>query len=87
MMGYKFEVRQVDAWYNEEDGWWYNNVWNMGEMVTKAKNIPVAMKRWLKNHGIVFKKNCTRTEFDGDNYTIVNRETGEPLFDAIFIPW
>ena len=88
MTGYKFQIRQVEAWYNEEEGWWYNNVWNIGEMVTCAKDIKLAITNWLKAHqGIVFKRGRTRIEFDGDNYTIVDRKTGEPLFDAMIIPW
>lgn len=86
--GYRFMVRQVEAWADPDGGWTYNNVWNMGEFVTSAKNIPVALTSWLKrNHGIVFKQNVTRIEFDGDNYTIVARKDGEPLFDAISLDW
>jgi len=85
---YKFLVRQVEAWASTEDGLWdYNNVWNMGTMKTKAKDERRALTGFLRRKfGIVFKKNRTRIEFDGDNYTIVDRKTGEPLFDAIFIP-
>ena len=84
---YKFLVRQVEAWASVDDGWDYNNVWNMGEFRTKAKDERRAFTAYLRRkHGIVFKRNRTRIEFDGDNYTIVDRKTGEPLFDAIFIP-
>ena len=79
----KFLVRQVDAWAYD-DGWNYNNVWNIGEMVTKAKNEKAALTAFLRRNGIAFKKNRTRIEFDGDNYTIVDRKTGEPLFDAVY---
>lgn len=88
MYGMKFMVRQVDAWASPDGGWDYNNVWNIGEMVTRAKNVKVALTSWLKRHqGIVFVQNRTRIEFDGDNYTIVDRKTGEPLFDAVYIDW
>ena len=83
----RFLVRQVDAWVSVEDGLWdYNNVWNIGEMETDAKNERKALTRYLAKKGIVFKKNRTRIEFDGDNYVIVDRKTAEPLFDAVFIP-
>ena len=86
--GVKFLVRQVEAWFNEDEGWWYNNVWNVGELVTCAKDIPAAITGWLKRkHGITFVKNRTRIEFDGDNYTIVDRKSGKPLFDAVLIDW
>ena len=79
---YTFQVRQVDAWFDGE-GWYYNNVWNMGEFTTKAKDERKALTRFLRKRGIVFQKNRTRIEFDGDNYTVVDRATGEPLFDAL----
>ena len=81
-----FEARQIDAWYNEDEGWWYNTTYNLGRFRTTAKDERKAFTDYLRRrHGIVFKKNRTRIEFDGDNYTIVDRKTGEPLFDAIFI--
>lgn len=83
----KFLIRQVEAWAGDEEGLWdYNNVWSIGEMTTKAKNERKAFTNYLRKNGIVFKKNRTRIEFDGDNYTIIDRKTYEPLFDAIFIP-
>ena len=88
MNGSKFLVRQIEAWVDTDSGWYYNNVWNMGEMITRAKNVKVALTSWLKrNHGIVFKQNRTRVEFDGDNYVIIDRKTGEPLFDAVLQDW
>ena len=80
-----FEVRQVDAWASP-DGWEYNTVYNLGMFATKAKNERKAITGYLRRkHGIIFKKNKTRFEFDGDNYTIVERATGCPLFDAILV--
>lgn len=82
-----FEVRQIDA-YSPEDGLWqYNNVYPIGTFKTEAKDEDRAFVGYLRrHHGIVFKKSRTKIEFDGDNYTIVDRSTGEPLFDAIPIP-
>ena len=80
----RFLVRQVEAWASPE-GWDYNNVWNIGEMETKAKDEKKAFTAWLARKGIVFKKNRTRIWFDGDNYEIVDRKTGEPLFDAVYL--
>ena len=86
--GYLFEVRQVEAWASPDGGWDYNNVWKMGEFRTHANDERRAFTGYLKRkHGIVFKKNRTRIEYDGDNYTIVDRKTGEPLFDALFMEW
>lgn len=85
--GLRFLVRQVEAWADPDDGWTYNNTWAIGEMVTCAQDVRAALTAWLKRRGIIFKKNRTRIEFDGDNYTIVDRKTGEPLFDAVCLDW
>lgn len=83
----KFMVRQLDAWANgpEKYDWDINNVWNIGTLETRAKNKRKAIIRFLNRNGIVFKKNRTLIEYDGDNYTIIDRKTKEPLFDAVFM--
>lgn len=80
-----FLVRQVESWLYDEC-WTYNNVWNIGRFSTKATKTETekkALTRFLKKNGIVFKKNKTRIEFDGDIYQIVDRKTKEILFDCI----
>jgi hypothetical protein len=80
----KFEIRQLDAWGNKEDGYDINTSYFMGTMVTSAKNDKAAFTSYLKNkHGIIFKKNRTLIEYEGDCYTIIDRKTKEPLFIAI----
>lgn len=79
-----WEIREVDAWGNKTDGYEWNTSYFMGEMKTRAQDEKRAFARYLKNkHGIVFKKNRTRIEFDGSVYEIVDRKTGEPLFAMI----
>ena len=78
----KYEVRQIDAW-NSPDGWTYNDSFRVGEFHTNARNEKRAFTRFLNRHGIVFKKNRTRIEYDGDIYEIQDRKTKEPLFAAI----
>jgi len=82
---YSFEIRQIDALnYGEDEGWIWNTSYNMGEMVTKAKDERKAFTAWMKRHlGITFKPNRTLIEYDGDVYTIIDRKTKEPLFAAI----
>ncbi len=80
----KFEIRQLDAWGNNDEGFEINESWFMGTMTTHAKDERQAFTRYLaKAHGIVFKRNRTRIEFDGDCYTIIDRKTKKPLFIAI----
>ena len=79
-----FEIRQLDAWGNAEEGYEINESWLLGTMATKAQNERKAFTDWLRKHcGIIFKKNRTLIEFDGDCYTIIDRKTKEPLFIAI----
>lgn len=84
MEKYSYDVRQVDAWGNKTDGYEWNTSYYLGTLETSAANEKRAFARYLKNkHGIVFKMNRTRIEFDGDCYTIIDRKTKEPLFIAI----
>ena len=79
-----FEIRQLDAWGNAEEGYEINTSYHMGEMTTKAQNERKAFTAWMKRHlGISFKKNRTLIEYDGDCYTIIDRKSKEPLFIAI----
>ena len=81
----KYEVRQLDC-YMHDNEWVENTSYLMGEFIThcKAGNDKQAFTRYLTSkHGIVFKPNRTRIEFDGDCYTIIDRKTREPLFIAI----
>ena len=81
----KYEIRQLDC-YLYGDEWTQNTSYLIGAFEThcKAENEKQAFTRYLANkHGIVFKKNRTRIEFDGDCYTIIDRKTKEPLFIAI----
>lgn len=88
---YTFLVRQLESWrigvYEDSNypEWDINNVWNIGQLKTSANNERKVFTRFLKKNGITFKKNRTLIEFDGDNYTIIDRKTKEPLFDMILI--
>ena len=82
-MKYRYEIREIDAWYYD-DGWNYNTTYLMGELTTSSKDEKRAFTNYLKNeHGITFKKNRTRIEYDGSLYEIVDRKTFEPLFVMI----
>lgn len=79
----KFEIRQLDC-YLYDDQWTENTSYLFGTMSTHAANEKQAFTRYLANkHGIIFKRNRTRIEFDGDCYTIIDRKSKEPLFIAI----
>jgi len=85
----RFEVRQLEAW-NEGElfGWTVNNVWKMGAFtVREGANERRAFMRFLRKQGITCKRGRCRITFDGDNYTLEDRKTGEPLFDAVAGIW
>lgn len=79
----KFEVREIDAWMDEE-GWYYNQTFHMGEFQTKAKNEKRAFMDYLRNkHGIHFKLNRTLIVDDGEVMEVIDRKTKEPIICAI----
>lgn len=81
---YSFEIREIDAWNYDEEGWIWNTSYYMGEMTTNAQDIRKAFTAWMKRHmGITFKLNKTLVEYDGDAYIIIDRKTKKPLFAAI----
>ncbi|MBP5412259.1 MAG: hypothetical protein J6Y47_03265 [Bacteroidales bacterium] len=86
MKKYSFEIRQIDAWFYDEQ-WNYNTTYYIGTMTTQAENIKKAFARYLKKQGIIFKKNRTRIEINdgGCIYEIIDRKTQEPLFCAIYM--
>lgn len=79
----RFEIRQLDSYIYDEE-WTVNTSYHLGTLYTSAKNEKSAFVRFLNSLGIRFLKNRTRIEFDGDNYTIIDRKTKEPLFIAIY---
>lgn len=82
----KFELRQIDAYGNKEDGCIYNQTFHIGYMHTRAENIKQAISRYLRVHqGITFKRGTINIEYvyDGDIYEIRCRKTGIPLIAAI----
>lgn len=78
----KFEVREIDAWM-EDNNWTWNTSFFVGTFTTNAKDEKRAFCNFLRKHGIIFKVNRTLIDFDGSIYEIVDRKTKEPLFAAI----
>lgn len=77
-----YEIRQIDA-LMYDDCWTYNATYRLGDFATASADVPRAFRRALANLGITFFKGRTRTEYDGDVYEIIDRETGAPMFAAI----
>lgn len=84
----KFEIREVDAWADDDCCWVWNASYYLGTLTTKAKNVKRAFVRYLKSRrGIVFRRGRVIVADDdgGDVLEIRDRRTGEPLFAAIFM--
>lgn len=79
---FSYDVREIDAWTDPAGGWTWNSSYYIGTMET-AGEPRRALAAFLKKRGIVFKRNRTRIEYDGDIYEIQDRKTKEPLFAAI----
>ena len=78
-----FEIRQIDAWKNEEGGYIWNESIKIGEFTTAAANEKRAFLRALRKMGIVCKRGKCKVDFDGDIYELTERKTGKPLLAAI----
>ena len=81
--GDTWEIRQVDALPDDENGWYYNETHRLGSFTTTAENPAKAFHAALARLGIRFTRGATRTEYDGDVCEIIDRRDGMPLFCAI----
>lgn len=82
-MKYKYEIRQVDAWGNAEDGFEWNTSYHIGDFETVAEDHKKAFYNALRRLGICFFPGKVRAEYDGSVYEIVDRKTGASLFAAL----
>ena len=78
-----YEIRQIDALPDDEDGWTYNTTYRLGTFTSAAANPTKTFRAALARLGIRFHRGTTRTEYDGDICEIIDRKTGAPLFTAI----
>lgn len=82
---YKYEVRQIEAWADGEDGWNWNQSWHMGFFYTSSENVGKALTHYLKTQkGITFKRNRTVFFHEFPYTEILDRKDKEPLFAAIW---
>lgn len=83
---FRFEIRQVDAYREENDGWTWNTSYRLGDFTAAdTTNIPRKFIRELKKLDITFKPGRTLLYDDGDLLEVVDRKTKEPLFAALMM--
>ena len=78
----KYEIRRVDAWGNEKDGYEYNETWHLCDFETRG-NIARAFKRALNKQGVKMTPAAKVVNVDGSMYEAIVRKTGEPCYCAI----
>ena len=79
----KYEIRQIDALPEGENGWIWNTSYKLSTMVTSGDPRKALPRHLARNHGVKFMRGRTRIVYDGDVYEIQDRKTGEPLFAAL----
>ena len=79
---YEYEIREIDAWADGEDGWTWNTSYKVGTIST-AGDPGRAMMRMLNKKGVVCKRGACYISYDGDIYELRRRGTHEPYYAAI----
>ena len=79
----EWEIREIDAWGNKQDGYEWNTSYHVGDYTSDAKDQKRAFVHQLNRHGIFFKLNRTVIVDDGDILEVRDRKTTEPLYAAI----
>lgn len=82
----RFEIRQVDAYEDEESCWCWNESIRLSDFtVVSTTNIPRKFVRELHKLGVYFVPNRILVYDDGDLLEIVDRKTKQPLFGALML--
>lgn len=83
-----YEVRSYDSWYSEEEGWWVNDSWQVGEIEVgeDADDLEVISAlidaRFLKPSA---RDKVKLDWFELGGGEVVDEETEEPLLGLIAI--
>jgi hypothetical protein len=83
----EYELRQINAWQEEEYCWTWNESWHIAKVSIPAnvRDINKALLYRLRKAGIVSKPGRTKlVNIDGSLYELQDRKTDEPLF--AFVP-
>lgn len=83
----EYEIRQIDAWQEEEGCWIWNTSWHVAtvSIPESVKDFEKALLYRMRKAGIVSRPGCTKlVNVDGCLYELQGRATDEPLI--AFIP-
>jgi hypothetical protein len=83
-----FPVLSIDAWGNQEDGYEWNQWFNVGTIDLDLDDENREIIRAMVNAGYLTKAglDVAEVEDDGYNIVIVDEETREPVFAIEYLP-
>lgn len=85
----KTELREIDAWRDEDGGWIWNDsrVIEDGLYLQESELKPRKLLQYLRKWGYLspYSKGRVRVEDCGDIIEIQDRKTGEPLLALIML--
>ena len=73
----KYELRKIDAWRNDEEGWWWNDSYEIDRC--EAEDVVEACIKLFETNNITFRVDVYHDYYAEDSIEIRNAETGEPL--------
>ena len=79
------KVLSIDAWWDGEGGYTWNNWWKVGE-ISKEEFESLKTEKdyrlWFKRNGYTTTANKRKVSIDDDQYNIVlsDAKTGRPLY-------
>lgn len=90
-MRYNIEIRSLDAWHDEECGWFINDSFVVRELRELEMGEITARKifRLLREEGLLSEHSKGKVKLDDDDllpyyYRVIQRSNGMPLFSLYF---
>lgn len=85
------KVLSIDAWGNKQEGYQWNNWFNVGEINKadfEALKTDKAIATWFKDNGFTTSDDMRQITIEDDQYNVVicEKRTGKPLFAIEYGP-
>lgn len=74
-----YQLFQIDAWGNKEEGYTYNDSFLLYKFKSRAKDVKRLFRKILKKNGIIFNVSTVINQDDGV-FELCERKTDRPLF-------
>lgn len=79
-MSNTYKILSIDAWGNENEGYEWNNWFNVGEITLPLNPSNDQILNCAKNAGYITQIEGGDIEDDQYNYVIVDKNSREPIF-------